>query len=144
VKYDLKKPCPECPFREEGGNPVRLRLGRVIEIHNTVANWHGGSFPCHKTVTYDDDGTHVRNENEQHCAGAIAYALKVGEVPQGTSFGLHMVGGSEREDYASDAVFDSFFDFKASAIDYEANEGECASGLCWNCEEWNKDDEDED
>ena len=58
MKYDMKRPCPKCPFRR--GGPMRLRRGRVVEIAALFDGEHGtqgGTFPCHETLDYDtDDG----------------------------------------------------------------------------------------
>ena len=95
MKYDLQKPCGNCPFLKKGG--VHLRLGRIREIHRVVTGTDprgGGTFPCHKTVDHDqdseDDDEEFEDEhkkwaapshpNASHCAGAIIYSLKL-EMP---------------------------------------------------------------
>lgn len=134
MKFDLVKACPGCPFRKSGDEPVRLRHGRVIEIHNAVAQWNGGEFPCHKTTEHGSDGEHIRRDDEQHCAGAIAYAHKVGEVPQVVRMGIHLLAGKEPTDYGPpEAVFDSFHDFAESALDYEDARGEPCNTVNTDC-----------
>ena len=77
MRYDLKKPCDECPFLREGG--VRLTRERIKEIAGMMLSANGGHFPCHKTtgVAGNCDG-----KNEQHCAGALIFAEKNGTTTQ--------------------------------------------------------------
>jgi len=74
VKFDLKTPCSNCPFRREGG--VRLYSARVIEIAGGFLSNRGGDFPCHKTVDHDDDDNRITTKDSQHCAGALIFAEK--------------------------------------------------------------------
>ena len=69
MKFDLRKPCDNCPFRTDV--PVYLRLGRVEEITDVLVS--GGTFACHKTTESDPDDTGERYEtpDSQHCAGAL-------------------------------------------------------------------------
>jgi hypothetical protein len=81
VKFDLKRPCSNCPFLNRD-DAVRLRAGRIREIHDVVTASQGGSFPCHKTVSDDErdddegDGWIGPQPEWQWCAGALIYALK--------------------------------------------------------------------
>lgn len=130
MDYDLMKACAGCPFLKDDGNhpkAVRLRLGRVIEIHNVVTSWHGGQFPCHKTTTHgdeDEDGETqlVDRHKEKHCAGALAYAGKInGDGAQVSKYAVYGMLGKTYEDYGPpEAVFDSLEEFKASS--WEAQE----------------------
>lgn len=76
MDYKLKRPCANCPFRREGGIP--LRPGRIREIAGMMLDSQGGSFPCHRTVDQDDR----EESSEQHCAGALAFAHKQYVMPQ--------------------------------------------------------------
>lgn len=67
MKFDLIKPCKECPFRTD--RPGYLRPQRVDEI--TDALMAGETFQCHKTI---DKG------EPQHCAGATIF-LEANEAP---------------------------------------------------------------
>lgn len=67
MNFDLTNPCGNCPFRNDGKG-VPLRPGRAEEICDELDR---GTFPCHKTTRFDDEGGHVPHENEQHCAGAL-------------------------------------------------------------------------
>jgi hypothetical protein len=68
VKFDLKKPCANCPFRSD--IKFWLRLDRVEEILDSITQQQQ-TFACHKTTQHDDDGEHVPRSKEQHCAGAL-------------------------------------------------------------------------
>lgn len=77
--FDLKAPCDNCPFRKDGG--IRLTEGRVKEIAREFTDTQGGTFPCHKTVRYDDDDADARRpmrRGEQMCMGGILFADKQG------------------------------------------------------------------
>lgn len=81
VAFHSKKPCKDCPFTRGG---VKLREGRIEELHELMTQSGGGSFSCHKTVDYskmsEDDGEHdtgyIPGVNEMHCTGALIYAEK--------------------------------------------------------------------
>lgn len=78
MKYDLVNPCKECPFRND--IPPYLTVERVVEIWNSL---HRSEFPCHETVTYDDDGEPIRGgDKERHCAGALILKEKMGDSSQ--------------------------------------------------------------
>lgn len=67
-------PCDSCPFLR--GTPMRLSTGRVEEITAMLLNTQGGSFPCHKTTEFGDDGEHLPHSKEVHCAGALIFMEK--------------------------------------------------------------------
>jgi hypothetical protein len=64
----LRPPCHHCPFRAryQGENDY-LRPGRRLEIVRSVME--GASFPCHETVTHDDDGHYEHSAGEVDCVG---------------------------------------------------------------------------
>lgn len=69
MKYDLKAPCKDCPFRTDC---IKGWLGenRAAEIADSLID-NQKTFPCHKTTTNDSEGDTVENEDSQHCAGAM-------------------------------------------------------------------------
>jgi hypothetical protein len=67
MKFDLKRPCKECPFRND--RPGYLYPERVEEITDALFNGH--TFQCHKTIG---------KREEQHCAGATIF-LEANERP---------------------------------------------------------------
>lgn len=88
MRFDLVRPCANCPFRTD----VRpyLRRGRVLEIRRALLD-RDQTFSCHKTVDWtreedeEDDGRpaarHCRND-EQHCAGALILLEKLDQPNQ--------------------------------------------------------------
>lgn len=68
MKFDLVRPCANCPFRTDV--PGYLRRARAEEIAHSIVN--GASFPCHKTTEEDEDeGTRHATPVSQMCAGAM-------------------------------------------------------------------------
>lgn len=67
MKYNLTKPCAECPFLIENNFTFVSLLG-----HSS------GEFPCHKACKNDEDtGEYVpRNDKTPHCAGALIFLEK--------------------------------------------------------------------
>lgn len=84
MKFDLKRPCAQCPFRTD--IKPYLRPERAEEIGEALLA--GQTFTCHKTVDYDlieedDEGceTHyLGGDKDQHCAGAMIF-LEAQERP---------------------------------------------------------------
>jgi hypothetical protein len=72
VRYDLKRPCPHCPFRRGMGY---LHGERAEEIARAVAG--GSTFACHQTtVPSEDDFDMVEGPNSQMCAGAMIALMR--------------------------------------------------------------------
>lgn len=78
MRFDLKTPCENCPFRTDA-TAIRFRTReRAEEIEESA---YRNGFPCHKTAEYreeDDCGIgeqdgYVFRENgkTQHCIGAL-------------------------------------------------------------------------
>lgn len=67
MDFDLKKPCPHCPFR----NDIKpyLSRDRVEELQSALES--GRTFTCHKTTVAGDEDEMVDGPNAQHCAGAL-------------------------------------------------------------------------
>lgn len=66
MKFDLKKPCKDCPFRSDRElNHGWLGKNRAIEIAKSLDDY---AFPCHKTT---QQGVKIYNKKEQHCFGAL-------------------------------------------------------------------------
>lgn len=67
MKYDLTKPCADCPFRSDKRFP--LNEGRVEDI--VYGLYNNATFSCHKTTTAK--GRSSDHKNAQHCAGALIF-----------------------------------------------------------------------
>lgn len=106
MRFDLKRPCAECPFKYSAGG--YLTQERAIEIAEAIL-YGNKTFTCHKTISgnYTDDHyvepdqlAEFKPENrpdshdechaeqyspgqkDQHCAGALAFydKLEAGEI----------------------------------------------------------------
>lgn len=83
MKWDLRTPCKNCPFRSDETRIKFFCRERAEEIAESAYR-HG--FPCHKSgeLVEDEDtwdgesGGYVFGENTQHCAGAILMFLRDG------------------------------------------------------------------
>lgn len=65
----MKAPCQHCPFRRDV-KPF-LHPERAEEIAYAAENPYS-SFPCHKTLEYDeDDGDSFAGAESKECAGAL-------------------------------------------------------------------------
>lgn len=88
MKFDLKVPCDNCPFRKEGA--IALEPGRLSGIVTELEDDHK-VFQCHKYVHGPKGGEwkedlngnerYIRSGNEQACMGALAYMFRLGYVP---------------------------------------------------------------
>ena len=105
MRFDLKKPCKNCPFLKPSVQPMNkgwLSKERAQGIIDNLLH-QGGTFPCHKTTNIDDDFNYdVEFESEeaareaeteawhrnvsgsQYCAGALILMLKCGNPSQMT------------------------------------------------------------
>lgn len=75
MKYSLKGPCRDCPFRNDKETPFFAAGQRVEDILDGMDT---RVFPCHKTTHFDDEGDQIIRENSQACAGALIMMAKSG------------------------------------------------------------------
>lgn len=81
MNYDMTKPCEKCPFRTDCPKGW-LGASRAAEIAAGITTAQQ-SFPCHKTIEFDDDGENkLGNKSEQHCAGALILLEKLEQPNQ--------------------------------------------------------------
>lgn len=124
MKYDLKKPCANCPLLVSEER-VNLRSARIMEIHNYLTAAQGGSFPCHKTAAHDDDGEYTPKPDESHCAGGLIYALAQESPNQLTRVALRLgVLDADALLKHRDLVFPSVGAWLKHAVDAEDYERE--------------------
>lgn len=76
MKFDLVRPCANCPFRSD--RPGYLTAERVESIINAITR-EQRTFSCHKTNRFED-GEAVETANSQHCAGALIFLERM-EAP---------------------------------------------------------------
>ncbi|MFS0883264.1 hypothetical protein [Metabacillus niabensis] len=67
MRFDLKKPCKDCPFIKGSSTNVTLSEGRIEGIVKDLRN--DMSFTCHKTLDKP-------KLEQQHCAGAMIFLEK--------------------------------------------------------------------
>ena len=78
MRFDLKDPCKNCPFRTDE-TAIRFSCrARAEEIEESA---YRNGFPCHLSADYEEDdeyggGGYVFGNNTQHCAGATLMFLK--------------------------------------------------------------------
>jgi hypothetical protein len=69
MNFNLKKPCPDCPFLKGSNTNTTLHPARIPGIVRDLLR--GSTFQCHKTLG---------KEKAEHCAGALLY-LEREEAP---------------------------------------------------------------
>ena len=110
MKFDLIRPCIDCPFRND--KPFFFSYERVEEILQAITD-RQQTFACHKTVEFDD-GEHVSSSNEQHCAGALIMLERM-ERPNQMMRIAERCGIYDRNKLAMDApVYDNADDMLAA------------------------------
>lgn len=67
MKFDLKKPCKDCPFIKGSATNTTLAEGRLEGIVDDIRA--GMTFTCHKTLE-------KRQSEQQHCGGALIFLEK--------------------------------------------------------------------
>ena len=79
MRFDLKTPCKNCPFRNDDTRIVFKCRERAEEIEEQA---YRNGFPCHLSADlleddeYGEGGGYVFGENTQHCVGYIIMAIK--------------------------------------------------------------------
>ncbi len=67
MKYEMRQPCPKCPFRSDVKPYITPTRAREILTGNA-------EFACHATLDYahdDEDGEGKETPKTQHCAGVL-------------------------------------------------------------------------
>ena len=83
MRYDLKTPCKNCPFRSDA---TRIRFSCRKRAEEIEGQAYRRGFPCHLSAEYVEDGDTRDGEsggfypgrNTQHCVGYIIMQLKEG------------------------------------------------------------------
>lgn len=92
--YRLKRPCGNCPFRDD--KPFYLPPKRAASIARDLRD--GNAFHCHKTTyggswTYDEEGNERRylvGGTEAMCAGALITMQKEGLLNMVSRLGIFL------------------------------------------------------
>lgn len=67
MRFDLRKPCKDCPFLVGSSTNISLDEGRIEEIVKDLRD--DMTFACHKTIKEYTD----KKVDEQHCGGALIF-----------------------------------------------------------------------
>ena len=82
-----KKPCDECPFREDS-LPGWLSTYTAIELHTLVMNEF--PFPCHMTHNDNLDWEEAGKYETPLCGGALRYMRKNAKSPRRQDIAIHV------------------------------------------------------
>lgn len=74
MRFDMQRPCNNCPFSLAPWAVRFLGRERAAEIAESLQA--GATFPCHKTTLEDERGGRIIHPNEQMCAGAMIVCEK--------------------------------------------------------------------
>lgn len=81
MKFDLKNPCKNCPFRSD---ETRIKFSCRERAEEIEEQAYRNGFPCHLSAEYveeDEDRPwkqhgYTAGQNSQHCVGYIIMQLK--------------------------------------------------------------------
>lgn len=110
MKYDLKKPCRDCPFIKS----TNFKFTRA-KAHG-IATQNGG-FPCHKTAK-QKRGSFQAERDSQACAGRLIMLERDNQPDQMMRI-AERIGLYDRTklDMKHPDVFDSIGDFMEARVD---------------------------
>lgn len=135
MKFDLVRPCPKCPFRQD--IPGYLHGERSREISESLAG--GGTFTCHQTTVEapeDDEnfgGEMMDGPNAQMCAGAMIALQQSGGSNQIMRI-AERTKGFDPDRLDRSVPVGSLSDFIAHHSGEEEVEEECCSVVDAGCE----------
>ncbi len=103
MKFDLKRPCKDCPFLE---GKDYLTRARAAEIARGITDGQA-TFSCHKLNSFEDneytgETDVVEGENAQHCAGALILLERI-ERPNQLMRIMERIGVYDRRKLDMDA-----------------------------------------
>jgi len=71
MRFNLKRPCANCPFRKDAQGYLDPERAREIAMTK-------GTFACHKTITHDEEtGDGITGPDSSHCAGYLIMREKL-------------------------------------------------------------------
>ena len=79
MKYDLRRPCKNCPFRSDETRITFASRERAAEIEESA---YRNGFPCHlsaelQMIGPDEEG-YVAGDDTQYCAGHAIFEIQAG------------------------------------------------------------------
>jgi hypothetical protein len=108
MKFYLKKPCANCPFRTDI-KPF-LTQSRAQEICTSLID-HQQTFPCHKTLDYSNHSRGKETDKTQHCAGSMIMLEHINRPNQMMRFAKRFNAYNKNELEMDSPVFQSAEDF---------------------------------
>lgn len=83
MRFDLKRPCKNCPF---GTANTRITFACKERAEEIAEGAYRHGFPCHLSAEHDEEGEEygeggyvfARDGSTQHCAGAIGMFINDG------------------------------------------------------------------
>ncbi len=115
MKFDLKRPCPGCPFRVGDGAVRYLGRRRATQIVDSMIT-HDAHFSCHQTNDFSS-GDVRETADSQHCAGAAIMLMRAGQPNQIMRI-AGRIGWFDPKNLDMDAeVFGSFEEFIEAQAD---------------------------
>jgi len=95
MRFDLVRPCGNCPFRTDVHPYINAaRVREILGGGKGRDHWPCVSFPCHKTIDYDvEDGerAHIPPDAQQ-CAGVMIILTRDGRPNQAMQLGERLLG----------------------------------------------------
>lgn len=77
MRFGLKRPCANCPFRNDRPEQEGwLGAERASDIVDAITRQQG-TFSCHKTNSHDEEGRVMETRDSEHCAGALILLEKL-------------------------------------------------------------------
>lgn len=105
MKYDLKKPCNECPFRKKS-LPGWLGPWKPREILQSIAV---NPFPCHRTIRHNEQ--RYEDDTLQSCAGMALFLNNNLEKSRDTSNAIHQWAVRNADTSIKNSVFLNTLEF---------------------------------
>lgn len=108
MKFDLIRPCKDCPFRSD--RPAYLSADSVESICTAMIE-EQRTFSCHKTNVPSEDGIEMlETKDSQHCAGALIFLERL-EQPNQMMRWMERLGAYDRTKLDMDSpVFETMED----------------------------------
>jgi hypothetical protein len=81
MRFDLIRPCDNCPFRTDLQSGPYIRAGMVRDVLGSPDGrgeefFPAFSFACHKTIDYSRGNAGRVHRKSQHCAGAAIILMR--------------------------------------------------------------------
>lgn len=74
MKFNLRRPCSDCPFRND--SPGYLHPERARELSEGPMQNDQQWLACHKTTVEGEDGERAIVDDSQVCAGQMVFLIK--------------------------------------------------------------------